>query len=746
MLSRCDLHVHSRYSTDTGNFALKRARLGESYTEPERIYQVCRARGMRFVTISDHNTVQGALRIAHLPEAFISVEVTTRFPEDDLPLHVLAWNLTEEDHRDLQPWRPSVYELQAFLASRGIPHALAHPLYRMGPPITPSHVERMMLLFGTWEGRNGARPEEHNESARRLASVVTPSYLEELAGRHDLAPRHTGAISLVGGSDDHGAIDIATTWTEAEGTSVDDFLALVLAGRSSLGGEHGNAVKLAHAMLALFCNAYREGGGEFPAPIGSLVAELLDEDGIDIGERHRELTAATAFVARSLSARARAGGLGVDSIPGVGQRLGSLALAGALQAPFLAAAHHHAGARRDLTEIDTAFFGPHERYGKARALVFTDTYEETNGVAGTMRRIVSSGDPDLVVATSSSDLEEHECLLVLPPEFSFALPTYEHIELRFPSVLHVLERVERARPDVIHVATPGPVGLCGLLAGKLLGIPLVGSYHTELGPYALHLTRDLVLAEAMGMYVDWFYRCCDTVLAPASSVARALVERGVTRQEKVWSRGVDTDHFTPLRRRSRVREQHLGDGALLLLSVGRVSPEKRLDVLLEAYGRARAEVNSLRLVIVGDGPARAELESRSPAGVRFVGELNGAALADLYASADVFCFPSTTDTFGQVLLEAGASALPVVAAAAGGALDLVRPGVTGLLTPPDDAASFAAAIVQLASSASLRRRMAAEGRNTALERTWKRSLGELRAAYELVTHNRPSIDRKAEAA
>ena len=224
MLSRCDLHVHSRYSTDTGNFALKRARLGESYTEPERIYQVCRARGMRFVTISDHNTVQGALRIAHLPEAFISVEVTTRFPEDDLPLHVLAWNLTEEDHRDLQPWRPSVYELQAFLASRGIPHALAHPLYRMGPPITPSHVERMMLLFGTWEGRNGARPEEHNESACRLASVVTPSYLEELAGRHDLAPRHTGAISLVGGSDDHGAIDIATTWTEAEGTSVDDFL------------------------------------------------------------------------------------------------------------------------------------------------------------------------------------------------------------------------------------------------------------------------------------------------------------------------------------------------------------------------------------------------------------------------------------------------------------------------------------------------------------------------------------------
>src|SRR5215467_9279858 len=161
---RCDLHVHSLYSTDSGNFALRRARLGESFTEPERVYETCRRRGMTFVTITDHNTVEGALRIADRPNTFLSEEVTTRFPEDDVPLHVLVWDLTEEDHRDLQEFRGSVYELQAFLASRELPHALAHPLYRMGPPITASHVERMMLLFGAWEGRNGGRPEAHNES------------------------------------------------------------------------------------------------------------------------------------------------------------------------------------------------------------------------------------------------------------------------------------------------------------------------------------------------------------------------------------------------------------------------------------------------------------------------------------------------------------------------------------------------------------------------------------------------------
>ena len=156
--ARCDLHVHSRFSTDSGNYALRRARLGESFTEPERVYRVARARGMDLVTISDHNTVEGALRIAHLDGSFLSVEVTTCFPEDSTPLHVLVWNLSEQDHGDLQPYRPSVYELVAFLRERGLVNALAHPLYRMGPPLTSWHVERMMLLFSLWEGRNGARP------------------------------------------------------------------------------------------------------------------------------------------------------------------------------------------------------------------------------------------------------------------------------------------------------------------------------------------------------------------------------------------------------------------------------------------------------------------------------------------------------------------------------------------------------------------------------------------------------------
>ena len=190
---------------------------------------------------------------------------------------------------------------------------------------------------------------------------------------------------------------------------------------------------------------------------------------------------------------------------------------------------------------------------------------------------------------------------------------------------------------------------------------------------------------------------------------------------------MDTERFSPRRRHAPVRRRFLDGGDTLLLSVGRVSPEKRLDVLLEAFAQARAIRDGLRLVVAGDGPAREELERRAPEGVRFVGEIRGVDLARLYASADVFCFPSTTDTFGQVLVEAGAAGLPVVAARAGGAPELVADWRTGLLVPRDDAPAFAGALLALADDPERRAEMGAAGRTAALERSWERSLGELRA-------------------
>jgi len=729
--ARSDLHVHSRFSTDSGNYALRSARLGESYTHPERVYRLCRERGMRFVTISDHNTVEGALRIAHLPDTFLSVEVTTRFHEDDVPLHVLVWNLTEEDHHDLQPYRPSVVELVAFLRERGLTHALAHPLYRMGPQLTTSHVERMMLLFSIWEGRNGARPKESNLLACRLAAAVSAEYVAKLAEKHGIEPVHSGRIALTGGSDDHGALDVATTWTQAGGDSVDAFLASVVRGDSLIGGDHGSAVKLAHSVMALAANAYREAGGELSPLATTQLRTLFDEDAEDANQRHDEIRGATVQLARLLGERVRRGGIGLTTLESVGPRLSALAYAGALQAPYLATAHHHAGSRADLDGIETAFFGLGGERRELRSLVFTDTYDEANGVAGTMRRLAADGAAGHLpvrVAAARATAEGPPGLITFVPDWTLPLPTYEQLELRFPLVTEVLERAEAERPSIVHVATPGPVGFCGLVAAKLLGVPLVGSYHTELGPYALHLTRDVLVSQAIDLWVDWFYRRCDVVLAPTSAVAESLRARGYPAVE-LWGRGVDTSVFRADRRSEELRHTLLDGGSQLVLSVGRISHEKRLSILLDAFADVRARCPQARLLVVGDGPAREELEMSAPGDVRFLGELRGEELANVYAAADVFCFPSTTDTFGQVMLEAAASGLPVVAAEAGGASELVAHGETGLLVRPDDEAALAAALTQLLDDDVLRERLGAEGLARARRRSWADAHSQLLQAY-----------------
>ena len=278
--------------------------------------------------------------------------------------------------------------------------------------------------------------------------------------------------------------------------------------------------------------------------------------------------------------------------------------------------------------------------------------------------------------------------------------------MRVPSLTQVLAFVEREHPDAIHVATPGPVGLCGLAAAKTLGLPLVGSYHTELGPYALHLTRDLLVAEAFDRYVDWFYRQCALVLGPTAAVADALAQKGMT--TSVWGRGVDTARFTPERRdeaspRAPARRRQ------------RAAPLRRAPVGREAGRRAARGVRAAagrdarRTSRAGGGRAepRGLRGAGRPSGTTFLGELHGDELATLYASADAFCFPSTTDTFGQVILEAAASGLPAAAAAAGGALELVRDGRTGLLAPPDDPIALAAAIRELSAFPERRRQVRA---------------------------------------
>jgi glycosyltransferase involved in cell wall biosynthesis len=302
----------------------------------------------------------------------------------------------------------------------------------------------------------------------------------------------------------------------------------------------------------------------------------------------------------------------------------------------------------------------------------------------------------------------------------------------------------------------GPAGVAGALLGRALGLPLIGSYHTELTAYAQLRSGRKRVAEAMEMAVATFYNACDLVLSPSPASDEALASIGMSAEKVLrWDRGVDTSRFDPALRDEALRtswagststyaqsassrEHESGDGVaydtagaegpIYVLYAGRITHEKGADLLAGAFLAARKRDPRLHLVLAGDGPERERLGERVGEHASFLGWQRGADLARIYASADIFLFPSATDTFGQVILEAQASGLPALAVAAGGPLELVQDGVTGLLRDADPG-QLADALLTLAGSPTLRKRLAGAALGAVRERTWERALERLATGY-----------------
>ena len=285
--------------------------------------------------------------------------------------------------------------------------------------------------------------------------------------------------------------------------------------------------------------------------------------------------------------------------------------------------------------------------------------------------------------------------------------------------------------DAIHVCSPGPVGIAGALVSRGLSVPLLGSYHTELTAYAGLRSGEASVADAMSAAVSTFYGACDLVLSPSPASDAALRELGIAAERiERWDRGVDSARFDPALR-GLPPGPACAPGAVNVLYSGRLTLEKGADLLADAFLAARAKDPRLHLVLAGGGPEQQRLSEKVGETATFLGWLEGADLARAYASADIFLFASRTDTFGQVILEAQASGLAVVAVAAGGPLSLIEDGVSGLLRPPD-ARALADAVLRLARSPRLRERLARGGLASARERTWEQALARLAAAYRRV--------------
>jgi len=285
----------------------------------------------------------------------------------------------------------------------------------------------------------------------------------------------------------------------------------------------------------------------------------------------------------------------------------------------------------------------------------------------------------------------------------------------------MLEYTLEADAKLVLSATPGPVGLAALAISRILQIPIHGTYHTAFPQYVASLTGDSGLEDLTRKYMAWYYKQMDVVYAPSQAIADELATFGVERGAiRVYPRGVDTGRFDPAKRNGFYKEWP-GMDAFKLIYVGRISREKDLDILAAAFRKALQRLNGpeVRLVIVGDGPYREEME-RDLDGLPalFTGVLHGESLAEAYASADLFVFPSTTDTFGNVVLEAQASGLPVIVSDKGGPMENIHPGRTGLVVRGRDADDLARAMLELCADPARAKRMGEDARAFAEERSF----------------------------
>jgi phosphatidylinositol alpha 1,6-mannosyltransferase len=375
-----------------------------------------------------------------------------------------------------------------------------------------------------------------------------------------------------------------------------------------------------------------------------------------------------------------------------------------------------------------------------RITLITESFPpDVNGVAHCVLRVadhlVSRGHRLLVIAPrppGSLPGPDHNLPYEVQRVPSLPMPGYSTFRIAVP--LHRLRAALTSHhTELVHLAGPFLLGAGGALASRRLGLPVVAVYQTDLPSYA----RAYHYGPA-GQAIAWnrlrkIHNGAARTLAPSSAAAANLHAHGVERVW-LWGRGVDTTLFDPARRSGKLRAQLAPRGEVIAGYVGRIAPEKRVDLLAQVAARP-----GVRLVVVGAGPAQ-EAVRRAMPGAVFLGQRHGEDLAAIYASLDLFVHSGPHETFGQTLQEAAASGLPVVAPAAGGPLDLVDDGVTGFLVTPGDAGALARAVARLAADPGLRAALGRAARQRVLGRTWEALGDELIGHYEAVLDTAEAVE------
>jgi glycosyltransferase involved in cell wall biosynthesis len=366
--------------------------------------------------------------------------------------------------------------------------------------------------------------------------------------------------------------------------------------------------------------------------------------------------------------------------------------------------------------------------------IFSDTfYPDINGVAQTLKKFTNYLEGRRISykvfapnPVKNEYVSDHIHRL---KSLSFFL--YPECRLAFPNFMQVKSEIEQFSPDLIHVATPFTVGLCGLYFAKKYNIPIVGSYHTDFNDY-LHFYDLEFLSNPLWKYMKWFHSPFKKLFVPSIDTLEKLKNRGFENLE-IFPRGVDCQLYHPNYQKEVILNRYGISKRFLLTYVGRLAPEKDLKTLMKIANSLPPEMNKqIHWLIAGDGPLLEELQMAALPNMTFTGYLQGVGLAEVYSATDLFIFPSPTETFGNVVLEALASGTPVIGANAGGVKHIISNGVTGHLCEQGNAGDFVNRIVQLLGNDNYRVQLALNARKYALTQKWDQIFDNLLNHYSAV--------------
>lgn len=365
------------------------------------------------------------------------------------------------------------------------------------------------------------------------------------------------------------------------------------------------------------------------------------------------------------------------------------------------------------------------------AIITDNDFEKVTGVTTTLKNVLRHAPDDLRVRVyTAADLAVDEPDYHAMASWGVGLPWYPEMRIYWPHVQRLRRLLAADGAQVLHITTPGPMCLAARWLWRRSGLPMLGSYHTHLGDYVTTYSGSGALGRGFESYMRWLYAPCDTVLVPSASTRARLIECGYpSAQLDVWSRGVDTECFHPRARSAALRESwHVDHRRPAILYAGRLSSEKGLGLVGAIQHLLLRRGFAHQFVFVGDGPFRPALQALCPDAI-FTGSLSSAGVAQAMASADIFLFPSATDSLGNVVLEAQASGLPVLVTDRGGPQEHMQHGVTGWVCRAGHAAGMADRLSQWLTDPTTRQQMGRAAVAYTARRSWNAALEPLYGAW-----------------